>query len=256
MQTNSSHVPRTFSPVNYPPSDLRTNFLDEAKQNLSTLRGEVVENPWRWEPLTFDEFVYSKEHMGFPPLSPKQLEAAHAILGHDPKHLFNPAFKEFTTAVCLWGKGSLAFDEPFMDCVTGEEHTVEEWSGLGKQISVKAFDFKNRHLVTTKIDAPVLEDVGRLVEVHTDAKYTVRVSIDHKFWVRPGKWAPVRELKAGDEIGCTMGLPLLFEPKFTTITGIRPIAETIFTKDCFMPTAARTVWPPSSCATSSTFCCA
>lgn len=217
MPGNSLKMSKTMAKESSPLTKIGTALTEE----LQTLRGEIVANPWRWDPVSFEEFVRSKDHMGFPPLSPRQMEAALAILGTDPKFLFDPSQKKYTTAVCLWGKGSLAFDEPFMDCVTGMEKTVEEWAKIGKQINVKAYDFKDRRVVTVKIDPPVLEDTGDLVEVHTEAGYIVRANVDHKFWVQPGKWAPVKNLKAGDEIGTTLGLPLLFEPKFTRITGIR-----------------------------------
>lgn len=181
-----------------------------------------TDTPWKEEPVDFNTFVTSNEHMKFPPLSPKQVEAALAVLHSDPKKVFSASDRKYNVACCLWGKGSLACDEMFLDTLSGELRTVEDWSRRGNQIHVKSFDFVNRRLTTVRVDPPVLEDVGELFEVKTESRYTVRVNGDHKFYTLSG-WKKLSELTVGTDIGTTFGLPLMSEPKFTKITLIKPI---------------------------------
>ena len=60
---------------------------------------------WRINPVTFEEFVASQEHMDHPPLSPRQLNAVYSHLGKDPKKIF-AGRSRYTISVLLYGKGS------------------------------------------------------------------------------------------------------------------------------------------------------
>lgn len=84
-----------------------THALDEDHGSDPSL------GPWREDPVTFDEFCASKDHLGLPPLFDRQRAAVIALIGDDPKLTFaNPltAGKEwkriYQMAVLLWGKGS------------------------------------------------------------------------------------------------------------------------------------------------------
>lgn len=62
-----------------------------------------VSSVFKEVPVNFKTFVESVEHMGFPPLSERQLDVARFMLGDDPMNTFN---NENTLAVLLWGKGA------------------------------------------------------------------------------------------------------------------------------------------------------
>lgn len=177
--------------------------------------------------MPFREFVTSLDHMRFPPLSPKQFEAADALLHLDPKKTFNETEKKFDVACCLWGKGSLSFDEKLQDAVTGTTRTVEDWSKLGGQIHLRSYDFKQCKMINVLVDAPIPEDVGDLVEVATQAQYRARVNTEHKFWTPTG-YKATKDLKVGDEIACTFGLPIVLSVKYTRVSYLKPIGKGAF----------------------------
>ena len=64
---------------------------------------EETEVIWEEEPVTFEEFITSKEMMNFPPYSERQLDAMNYLLGTDPKNTFNNGV---SFSVLVWGKGS------------------------------------------------------------------------------------------------------------------------------------------------------
>jgi hypothetical protein len=69
---------------------------------------------WREEPVMFETFCYSREHLGLPRLFPLQLNAVYTLIGRDPKRLFehvdpdtaDELSRRFQIAALLWGKGS------------------------------------------------------------------------------------------------------------------------------------------------------
>lgn len=79
--------------------DARTFGLDEDEKK------KVAGGFWLEEPVTFNEFVVSKEHMAQPPLSPRQRRAVEDFLGTDPKRLFMHPETLYRIGVFLWGKG-------------------------------------------------------------------------------------------------------------------------------------------------------
>lgn len=58
---------------------------------------------WNEDPISFREFVVSKEHMNFPPLSERQYAPSDFIFGKDPKRIFD---NDNTTAILAYGKGA------------------------------------------------------------------------------------------------------------------------------------------------------
>ena len=84
----------------------KPSIILDLQRHRERLLGTYEETPWRWEPVTFREFASSKDHMNFPYLSPRQLEVADALLNLDPKKTFLLSEKKFTTALCVFGKGS------------------------------------------------------------------------------------------------------------------------------------------------------
>lgn len=129
---------------------------------------------------------------------------------------------------CLWGKGSLAHDELVMDAVSGDIKPVSKWAELRTKINVRAYDFETHKMLITRADPFVLEDTGDLVEVSTEARYTVRVSVDHKFYDTNRQWKPIKGFKVGEQIATSFGLPIITDLKWTRITNIRPLEKGAF----------------------------
>lgn len=77
--------------------NLLNNFLEECKK-------EEVEDKVIWEeqPVTFKEFVTSKEHMNFPPYSERQLDGMNYLFGEEPKNSFDNGV---SCAILEVGKG-------------------------------------------------------------------------------------------------------------------------------------------------------
>ena len=91
---------------NNTPKEPESDFGRELLQASLDLNNNAPEYPWRYEPVPFEEFVTSKDHMRFPKLSPKQMEASLAVFPEDPKKTFDAELKKFLVSCCLWGKGS------------------------------------------------------------------------------------------------------------------------------------------------------
>lgn len=58
---------------------------------------------WAEDPISFRDFVISKEHMNFPPLSERQYSPSDFMFGNDPKKIFDNGN---TTAILAYGKGA------------------------------------------------------------------------------------------------------------------------------------------------------
>jgi hypothetical protein len=69
---------------------------------------------WREEPVDFETFCYSREHLGLGELFPLQLAAVYTLVGRDPKRMFEHVDRQaadelarrYQIAALLWGKGS------------------------------------------------------------------------------------------------------------------------------------------------------
>ena len=80
--------------------------LDNIFKNILVAKEEndnLIE--WEEDPVTFREFLTSKEHLDFPEYSARQYDAIDALFGKEPKNTF------FNDDACwllllIWGKGS------------------------------------------------------------------------------------------------------------------------------------------------------
>lgn len=77
------------------------NIFEEyfQEQNIQN-SNEVM---WDEEPITFSEFLYSPEHMNFPPYSERQMDIMDFMFGDDPKKIFE---NEHSLCILALGKGS------------------------------------------------------------------------------------------------------------------------------------------------------
>jgi|HubBroStandDraft_5_1064220.scaffolds.fasta_scaffold02869_4 hypothetical protein len=92
--------------------DRRIAELLKRREELRAQR-EAEAGIWREEPVGFDEFVISPDHLGLPPLYIRQREFVREILGDDPRMVFEDPYgggdiqkRVYQLAVGLWGKGS------------------------------------------------------------------------------------------------------------------------------------------------------
>lgn len=74
---------------------------------------EAAAGVWLEQPVTFEEFVTGKEHLGLKPLYECQMDFVHEVLGDDPRVVFRDPYEATSRArrayqlgVALWGKGS------------------------------------------------------------------------------------------------------------------------------------------------------
>ena len=96
----------SFKKLTNTPSEASFDLGAELAQDKVSINTDAPAYPWRYEPVSFEEFVTSKDHMRFPKLSAKQLEAAWSVLPRDPKKTFDADLKQFLVLCALWGQGS------------------------------------------------------------------------------------------------------------------------------------------------------
>lgn len=177
--------------------DIKSMFDEYLKKDKLSSGG--IE--WEEEPVNFKTFVSSPIHMNFPSLSSRQMDAMEFMFGtdeDDPKKMFE---NEHFMAVLAWGKGGFSKDKIITDVKTGESHTVEEWSKLGKDIFVYAYNFYKNKKVITKIKPFFKEGHGKIYKIKTKSGRIFYVDAEHKFYTDKFVYQKVRELKNGDKIG-------------------------------------------------------
>jgi hypothetical protein len=93
---------------------LEADYMGEFLGRLENLGGDDgVKGDWREDPADFDTFVRSPDHLGLPALFVRQRAFVKAVLGDDPKHVFDDPLtapdeykRAYQMAIALWGKGS------------------------------------------------------------------------------------------------------------------------------------------------------
>ena len=83
---------------------------------MAAFNNAFSDTQWQFDPVGFKTFCESKKHMHMLPkdwkegeegaLSARQFEDCIAILGDDPKTMFDPEIRRFTFGAFLWSKGS------------------------------------------------------------------------------------------------------------------------------------------------------
>lgn len=175
--------------------NLNNIFEDYFKDEQIKSSDEII---WEEDPITFKEFVQSPLHMNFPPLSERQMDVFDFMFGDDPKKIFE---NEHYLSILAWGKGGFSKDKIITDVKTGESHTVEEWSKLGKDIFVYSYNFHKNKKVITKIKPFFKEGHGKIYKIKTKSGKIFYVDAEHKFYTDKFIYQKVKELKNGDKIG-------------------------------------------------------
>ncbi|MCM1260609.1 MAG: hypothetical protein NC222_06600 [Staphylococcus sp.] len=168
------------------------NYLKEIKDEENLEQGVV----WEEDPVTFEEFVKSKEHMAFPPYSERQLDAMNYLLGTDPKNTFNNGV---SLGVLTWGKGCLSKECILEDAFTHENFTVKELADKNKSIFIHCYDEEKGISTIEKASVPWISGKGEIFEVKTESGKSINVYKHHQFLTKNG-WKKLSELNIGDEI--------------------------------------------------------
>lgn len=172
--------------------NLLKSFLIETDKEEQESR-EVV---WEEEPVSFEEFITSKEMMNFPPYSDRQLDAMNYLLGTEPKNTFNNGI---ALAVLCWGKGCLAKETILENALTREKYTIEELYKQQKSIPIFCYDEKTKKQTIEMATAPWIAGKGSIFEVKTESGKCINVFEHHQFYTKNG-WKKLSELSIGDEI--------------------------------------------------------
>ena len=77
------------------------NIFDEYFQEQKVQNSDEI--IWDEDPVTFKDFLYSPEHMNFPPYSERQMDIMDFMFGDDPKNIFE---NEHSMCILALGKGS------------------------------------------------------------------------------------------------------------------------------------------------------
>lgn len=175
--------------------DLNKLFDDYFEEQKEQNSDDVI---WEEDPVTFEEFIGSAEHMNFPPYSQRQLDVFSFMFGDEPKKIFE---NEHSLAVLAWGKGGFKKDKVITDVKTGESHTIEEWSILDKAVNIYSYDFNKNKKVINKIK-PFKEGTGAIYKIITDSNKEFIVDSEHKFYTDKFVYQKVKELFCGSKIYC------------------------------------------------------
>ena len=152
---------------------------------------------WKYDKvLTFKDFCESPEHMGFPPLSERQLMVADYMFGDEPKRIFH---NNRNLAVLMWGKGSL---RPSSEIITadGLRMTVEECANRNLPVRVWSRDQDTGHaVVVTSTPAIKKDEKENCFRVATSFGHISEASEDHKYFTASG-WRKLKDIAVGDWI--------------------------------------------------------
>ena len=151
---------------------------------------------WNEDPISFRDFVISKEHMNFVPLSERQEAPFDFLFGNDPKKIFDNGN---TTAVLCWGKGCVSAETVLEDALTHEKYTVGDLYKNQKSIFVNCYDENTKRSTIEVASVPWISGNGEIYKVETESGKTINVYKFHKFLTRNG-WKRLSELSVGDEI--------------------------------------------------------
>ena len=117
---------------------LKDIFNDYLKQEELSKSNEPL---WDEEPITFKEFLYSSEHMNFPPYSERQMDVMDFMFGDDPKKIFE---NEHSLAILIFGKGCVDSDTELEDAFTHKKYTIKELCDKKLSIYLNCYDEINK----------------------------------------------------------------------------------------------------------------
>lgn len=172
---------------------LRKALLKEALGEVGNVFAESNQ-VWTEKPVSFREFVESTDHMGFPPLSERQLGVTDFLFGDDVTKVFD---NKNTLGVLAFGKGCPAKGMRIFTPRTQPLVKVEEFDGTHDVLS------KVGRTITDKpASYSWLTGYGRIFRVTTESGFSIDVYEGHKFLTGSGEgtWKELRDLHVGDSV--------------------------------------------------------
>lgn len=177
------------------PASIQKQLCDAALLDFDSIF-RISNEVWKEDPVTFREFVVSKEHMAFPKLSDRQYGPSDFMFGKDPKTIFDNGN---STCILAWSKGCLAKEVILEDAFTHEKYTIEELFNLKKSIYVSCYDELTKKSTIEVASVPWISGKGEIYEVETESGKKIHVYKHHQFLAKDG-WKRLSDLNIGDEI--------------------------------------------------------
>lgn len=172
---------------------LRKALLKEALSEVGNVFAESNQ-VWTEKPVSFREFVESTDHMGFPPLSERQLGVTDFLFGNDVTKVFD---NKNTLGVLAFGKGCPAKGMRVLTPRTQPLVKIEDFDGTHDVLS------KSGSTVTDKpASYSWLTGYGSIFRVTTKSGFSIDVYEGHKFLTGAGEetWKALRDLRVGDAV--------------------------------------------------------
>ena len=190
------------------PNQFKKTVFSSLDESFDEVFNDREEDIWLENPVTFREFITSKEHMDFPPLSERQLAVPDFLFGDDGKKIFD---NMNTLAVLCYGKGCPAAGMKIFQNNSAKRIPVEEWKG-GQLLSLVADKIEVKDATPSSKTG-----TGKIFRVTTASGFSIDVYEGHKFlqgirvkkynpaskdkdYLLRTQWAELRNLKVGDHI--------------------------------------------------------
>ena len=176
--------------------------IDPEKQRVRIHAPDLL--TWRFEPVGFKTFCEAKEHMHLmkadwmaegadPALSEKQYEDCMAIVGDDPKKMFDPATRKYVFGALLWAKGCIDGATKLFDETTQQKYTVKDIVDRGLIISIKAYDEVSKKIVVKTVARVFSKGMAKRIRLKFKSGREIIVSPDHRFFDGV-QWVKVKDL--------------------------------------------------------------
>ncbi len=191
---------RPFSLADCVREAVLTNAEDFFKNRFST---KIDEAAWDEIPVDFRTFAISKEHMGFLPLSERQLQVVDFMLGTNPAKTFDNLNQ---LAVLMYGKGSLLGHQEILTA-DGYRFTLAECAKRNLPISVWTKTETGKIITTVSTPAIKKAQQENCFRIETSFGHVSEASEDHQYFTVNG-WKKLKDLGVGDWICAAQTIPI------------------------------------------------
>lgn len=191
LNDNELIYPKSIKFSDYVIKDIYDYALGYIEKNYIP---QTTASDFEEQPVSFKEFVESKEHMDFLPLSKRQLSVIDFMLGDDPDKIFT---NKNNLAVLVYGKGSLLGDHEIYTA-DGRKMTLFEASKEKRPFYLYS-DVNGRLQRALATPAIKKEFPERCYKIITDGGRVMNCSEDHRV-LTPKGWVKAKDLKIGDSL--------------------------------------------------------
>lgn len=170
------------------------NLTDAINDSFNDVYKEPSD--WKFEPVTFEEFVTSPEHMNHPGLTPEQRQPFADLVGVDPKTIFTRD-RLIHIITIMWGKGCKCKDSLVLTA-DGKRVPIQDFRGC------KVVSFTKEGASSEVAADVVKEGTGECLRFITAGGAETSVYKEHYFYARhkgcSPDWIKAKDLKVGDSI--------------------------------------------------------